>query len=177
MENHMTTDLGYSHKYDNSSNWYYPFTVPEIRESTPQFVPEQTAYLFCQTKRAHLQVREGDRAAESLSLYDGSNKEIGFISSIARDDLKQILAEMASKDDSRIFIEVVAIYRSKVYADFGLLPMTYPSTIDDAPCVSERYTVLWINWEDGIAYRHGIGYIGRDIWEALPLEDVDLVLG
>lgn len=177
LENPMTTDLSYSHKYDHTSNWYYPFTVPEIRESTPQFVPDQTAYLFCQTKRAHLQVREGDQAAGSLSLHDGSNKEIGFISSIARDDLKRILAELASNGDSKTFIEVVAIYRSKVYIDFGLLTRTYPSTFDDAPCVSERYTVLWIKWEDGVAYRHGIGYIGRDIWEALPLEDVDLVLG
>ncbi|KAI4592794.1 hypothetical protein KJ359_010427 [Pestalotiopsis sp. 9143b] len=152
-------------------------SLPEIRESTPQFVPDQTAYLFCQTKRAHLQVREGDQAAGSLFLHDGSNKEIGFISSIARDDLKRILAELASNGDSKTFIEVVAIYRSKVYIDFGLLTRTYPSTFDDAPCVSERYTVLWIKWEDGVAYRHGIGYIGRDIWEALPLEDVDLVLG
>lgn len=177
MEDHIVTDLGYSHKYDHTSNWYYPFTVPEIRESTPQFVPEQTAYLFCQTKRAHLQVREGDQAAGSLSLHNESNEEIGFISSIARDDLKRILAEMTSNDGSKIFIEVVAIYRSKVCINLGLLTRTDFGTFDDAPCVSERYTVLWIKWKDGIAYRHGIGYIGRDIWEALPLEDVDLVLG
>lgn len=39
------------------------------------------------------------------------------------------------------------------------------------------YNVLWVKWEDGIAYRRGVGHIKRETWESMELEDVDLVLG
>lgn len=39
------------------------------------------------------------------------------------------------------------------------------------------YNVLWIKWEDGIAYRRGVGRVKRDQWENMELEDIDLVLG
>ncbi|KAF4503256.1 heterokaryon incompatibility [Fusarium agapanthi] len=40
--------------YGRRSEWYYPFPVSEIKESTPPFMPEQTPYLFCETAQARL---------------------------------------------------------------------------------------------------------------------------
>jgi hypothetical protein len=37
---------------DTPTYWYYPFRMPEINESTPFKVPEQTRYLFCTTWKA-----------------------------------------------------------------------------------------------------------------------------
>lgn len=39
------------------------------------------------------------------------------------------------------------------------------------------YNVLWVKWEDGIAYRRGVGRVKRETWESMDLKDVDLVLG
>lgn len=39
------------------------------------------------------------------------------------------------------------------------------------------YNVLWVKWEDGIAYRRGVGQVKRETWESMELEDIDLVLG
>jgi len=39
------------------------------------------------------------------------------------------------------------------------------------------YNVLWIEWEDGIAFRKGIGRVEKSIWEAQPLEWIDVTLG
>jgi hypothetical protein len=39
------------------------------------------------------------------------------------------------------------------------------------------YNVLWIEWENGIAYRKGAGRIVKAIWEARASEWVDLTLG
>lgn len=39
------------------------------------------------------------------------------------------------------------------------------------------YNVLWVKWEDGIAYRRGVGRVTRETWESMELEDIDLVLG
>ncbi|KAK7985701.1 HET-domain-containing protein [Apiospora saccharicola] len=41
----------------------------------------------------------------------------------------------------------------------------------------EFYNVLWVEWEDGIAYRKGIGRVERSAWERLEKEDISLVLG
>ncbi|EWG53257.1 hypothetical protein FVEG_17082 [Fusarium verticillioides 7600] len=40
--------------YGRLSQWYYPFPVSEIQESTPPFMPEQTPNLFCETVQARL---------------------------------------------------------------------------------------------------------------------------
>ncbi|KAF5555927.1 hypothetical protein FPHYL_8111 [Fusarium phyllophilum] len=41
-------------RYGRPLQWYYPFPVNEIQESTPPFMPEQTPYLFCETAQATL---------------------------------------------------------------------------------------------------------------------------
>ncbi|KAK8071713.1 hypothetical protein PG996_005061 [Apiospora saccharicola] len=41
----------------------------------------------------------------------------------------------------------------------------------------EFYNVRWVEWEDGIAYRKGIGRVERSAWERLEKEDISLVLG
>ena len=39
------------------------------------------------------------------------------------------------------------------------------------------YWLLWVGWEDGIAYRKGVAEIHRSFWDAQALESVSLVLG
>jgi hypothetical protein len=39
------------------------------------------------------------------------------------------------------------------------------------------YNVLWVEWEDGVAYRKGIGKIWAHCWEDLGPQQIDVVLG
>ena len=39
------------------------------------------------------------------------------------------------------------------------------------------YNVLWVKWEDGVAYRKAMGRVESDAWEGLEKEVIDLVLG
>ncbi|KAE8444704.1 hypothetical protein EG329_014362 [Mollisiaceae sp. DMI_Dod_QoI] len=41
----------------------------------------------------------------------------------------------------------------------------------------EFYNVLWVEWEEGIAYRKGCGRVMKSAWEAQNLEWIDLTLG
>ena len=41
----------------------------------------------------------------------------------------------------------------------------------------ELYHVLWIEWEDGIAYRRGLGRVLKAAWDRMATEEIDLVLG
>lgn len=43
--------------------------------------------------------------------------------------------------------------------------------------VQDSYTILWVEWEGGVAYRKAVGWIAKPIWEQLDLKDVNLVLG
>lgn len=39
------------------------------------------------------------------------------------------------------------------------------------------YNVMRVEWEDGIAYRKGIGKVWKDDWEQEQKEDVNVLLG
>ncbi len=39
------------------------------------------------------------------------------------------------------------------------------------------YDMLWVGWEDGVAYRRGAGLVRKDAWEESEKEDIYLVLG
>lgn len=41
----------------------------------------------------------------------------------------------------------------------------------------EFYGVLWVEWDDRVAYRMGCGYIEKGVWDQSGTEEVDLVLG
>ena len=39
------------------------------------------------------------------------------------------------------------------------------------------YNILWIQWQDDIAYRKGVGRVVKDIWDELEAEEVKVLLG
>jgi hypothetical protein len=41
----------------------------------------------------------------------------------------------------------------------------------------EFYNVLWIDWQDGIAYRLGIGRVDKATWEKQATEELEVTLG
>lgn len=43
--------------------------------------------------------------------------------------------------------------------------------------VYEFYNVMWIEWDNGIAYRMAVGRVQKDIWERVAKEEIDVVLG
>ncbi|KAL6917241.1 hypothetical protein FSST1_008736 [Fusarium sambucinum] len=65
-------------------------------------------------------------------------------------------------------LELVAICRCQ-FADI--------ETMDDKIQYKEFYGVLWVEWNDGIAYRKGCGYLKKELWKEQDLEDVNLILG
>jgi len=50
-----------------------------------------------------------------------------------------------------------------------------PSVADGAKY--EFYNVLWVEWEEGIAYRKGCGRVVKHLWDSQDPEWFDLVLG
>jgi len=36
---------------------------------------------------------------------------------------------------------------------------------------------MWIQWEDGIAYRKSVGRVFKHVWDEQELDEIDVILG
>lgn len=43
--------------------------------------------------------------------------------------------------------------------------------------ICEFYNVLWVEYQDGIAYRRACGWVPKHIWDEIALEEKDIILG
>ena len=156
---------------DDCKYWYFPFPVTDIQESTPPFTPDQTSYIFCETKRARLWAHQaGDE--NLLNICDKAGRRIGSLHLHNQRQLKPFPKTVAD-DTPGMQIELVAIYRSRRYENTWNEEQeryTYPQK------VKESYEVLWVEWVDGVAYRLASGHVWKADWEESDLEDVSLIL-
>lgn len=65
---------------------------------------------------------------------------------------------------------------------FPLLGSLYPETLDKnvQPRFAKTLTivhVLWLKWENGVAFRMGIGMVLQEAWDAADADEVDIRLG
>ncbi|KAG8166963.1 hypothetical protein KVR01_002652 [Diaporthe batatas] len=182
-------------KHDSQwwTTWYYPFPVVNFADA-PQVVPKQTSYLFCKTQRARffaspkIAEKKPNERSNVLSLYLGPNEEsIGELQAHNARFVEDLFsAERAGTEasgngpPSLASVEVIVIYES-------LMKQTERKTGDAQDERSDscswrintfhKYAVLWIEWEEGVAYRKGIGHVDKASWQISTPENIDLVLG
>ncbi|KAI1390059.1 heterokaryon incompatibility protein-domain-containing protein [Hypoxylon trugodes] len=166
---------------DETKPWYYPVPIPDISESTPPTIVEQTAYLFCETRRGRLWACRNEDPIEGgniLRLLDAENKQVGTLHSHNEtqsaefpDDV--VDGEHHGEGPAGKEVELVAIYRYKKYSK------TYNKETDGygLPTATNKIAVLWLEWADGVAYRLASGQVDEEAWDKLSLEDVSLVIG
>ncbi|KAK1687882.1 hypothetical protein BDP55DRAFT_726792 [Colletotrichum godetiae] len=151
---------------DDDFSWYWPFSVPDIQESTRPFMPEQTLCISCDTRRARVCAFQAGKENDA-SLYNDENK-IGVLRLHHKDQLESFPSLDAGWAAAKE-VELMAICRVR----------NYERTFDDIRPIAatEEYVVLWVEWIDGVAYRLASGHADKAAWEGLPLEDVSLILG
>lgn len=70
---------------DDCDSWCYPFPVTDIQETTPPFIPEQTPYLFCKTRKTNLWAKkkgdnnESEWGNNKLELCKESGTIVGIL--------------------------------------------------------------------------------------------------
>ena len=162
---------------DDCDSFYFPFPVTDIQESTPTFTPDQTSYIFCETKRARLWAHQAvdekfGMNQNTVAICNKGGRSIGELHLHNQEQLEHFPKTVVN-DAPGMQIELIAIYRSRKYAktfDRKQNRYTYPHT------VTESYQVLWVEWVDGVAYRLASGHVEKADWEGLDLEDVSLIL-
>ncbi|KAF2430904.1 hypothetical protein EJ08DRAFT_670227 [Tothia fuscella] len=167
---------------DDCKSWYFPFPVKHIDTSTKPFMPEQTPYLYCKTKKASLWVWQapgegGNRREDAeniVSLRTMLGNDVGSLH-LHNESQKGRFAKLSEgHKDSSNEVELVATCIVRHYSltwDEELQKYRYPQNTKDT------YNVLWVTWEGGVAYRLANGNVNREDWEGLNMEEVSLILG
>lgn len=157
---------------DGNEPWHWPFPVPDIDESTQPFMPEQAPYICCETRRARVFAFQADKGNEAI-LYSSQDKVIGTLS-LHNEEQLQRFPRLATGWSAAEEVELAAICRARYYEN----PWDQQTQRRTLPLKSwEEYTVLWVEWIDGVAYRLACGHVDKAAWEGLALEDVSLILG
>ncbi|KAL4730852.1 hypothetical protein ACLX1H_002894 [Fusarium chlamydosporum] len=167
-----------SEYYGRPLEWYYPFPVDEVKASTPLCMPNQTQYLFCETFQAQLSGYQQvpDRWEYSIQpeakLCNKYGKVIGKLD-LNDEDSTNRFPEVIDTANIGLQVDVIAICKLKRYTK-----MEREGAMLDLPqTTKDLYLVLWVEWKDGIAYRHASGEVIAEEWEKLDLEKISLILG
>jgi hypothetical protein len=164
-----TPQYFYKHNSDKKAEFWYP--IPIRRAAEEQNALDNFSFISCRTTRCWLDSAENNLEYDSplwLSLRDGAG----------------ILAGVLNVHDLNFSIgtcELISISMGYAYGGSIYNPGLVEERTELVPRSNEErynfYNVLWIEWEDGIAFRKGVGRVEKSIWEAQPLEWIDVTLG
>jgi len=148
-----------------------------MNESTPFKVPEQTRFLFCKTWKASVLLRDrGDW--EKTEVWANDRELRAGRSRIGRMWLhypEQFYGEAGGIENGyrgTASVDVVAISRSTFSGRSG-----GKDEDGESLPLKDRINILWVKWEQGIAYRVASGFVNEEDWNQLDREEIDLVLG
>ncbi|KAL8685313.1 MAG: hypothetical protein Q9218_007845 [Villophora microphyllina] len=170
--------------------WYPVPVLPPNSTCVPQ---PQTAFLFAQTSRAFLytgKIISRNYASEPprVQITNAGDQRVGYLLLHNKNDLADLGfdpengalgLESEVKAKTGKLIELVATCKgySECVLDYTEM---YASSSDEAwvEHIDDCCFVLWIEWEDGVAYRRGCGAVLFETWEnERETELVDLILG
>jgi hypothetical protein len=172
---HNVPQYFYKHNSDETAEFWYPIPMREAAQE--QIALDKFPLISCRTTRCWLDaaVNNLDHARLWLSLRDGAGILAGMLS------IHRPYGSGLGLNTPVGPCELISI--SKGYARGGSgydISLLERFTTLFPKCYEERYefyNVLWIEWEDGIAFRKGVGRVEKSMWEAQPLEWIDVTLG
>ncbi|KAH8650015.1 heterokaryon incompatibility protein-domain-containing protein [Xylariales sp. PMI_506] len=175
--NNAERAVSYRHPSIPDTYFLYPLPIPDPSLSASN--PPQTPLLFCSAPRAWFYATNDFniyRPAVSLRRHNGLLA--GFLN---LHDYKT--QELFPKTGLQEKVELIAISEGfvvtsktrKCHAPQLDELQIYPQLIDGD--FYEFYNVLYIIWENGMAYRKGVGRVFRTAWEEYSTEWVDICLG
>lgn len=190
--------------YKEQENTASAYPLPIASSQSPRLFSAR--YLFCRTRRGYFKSKkfrngEGSRYMESrglldltIMLQDNHGNWIGALNPFL--DLTDLKAPTEGTEYELVVISSGALV-GRIYNNhpwelshgigwghfdvFDMIKKQSPPvgvrTDDSEPSIIEFYYVMWIEWEDGIAYRKGLGRVLKEAWDRETTEDIDLVLG
>lgn len=167
--------LQVSYIYVHSSQPGKPFAFPvPIPEDT--YVPaiEYAPFISCTTRRAWFQAG-GSNLRNSKSPFDrdGHHYLIEVLHEFSNDFVGCLNPQADIQPGDRI--ELIELAECQFGSERDVWRYEYPEM---GPTGNyDFYYVMCIRWEDGIAYRQGVGRIRKDAWLEVQKEEIYVMLG
>jgi hypothetical protein len=179
-ESGITPSYFYKHESDPMTEFWYPIPLADNNESS--VLNPAASLISCRTLRTWLYVGEAINVFEEpcVTIRDKRGRWAGML--YLPEPLPSPPATTKRGTDRKRQCELVMVSRGyspiELFADvLEELEQEEFVTALGASDIYEYYNVLWIEWQDGIAYRKAIGRIEKDIWEREATEWIDLILG
>jgi len=195
QRNDSNRGVVFSHTRRPSLKLLYPFPVPEPCSTSVSISVPQTAYLATQTSRAFLCGKTVENTPHNfksghrlLWLQPKHDQTVGFLH-LNNAEQESLFGRTFSTSSAPNPLELVAISK-------GVSEALFPPESDwevewERICnmrrrhrkhvtrpITDCMFVLWIEWEDGVAYRRACGTVTAEAWEReREKELVDLILG
>lgn len=176
----------YSYTHANYPGRFYKYPIPVLETNKTQPLSRQTQFLSCRTSRAFIRgvLPRGESASPTLQLarhnlthiqlQDEEGNFTGFVTLMQEEDRERF----ANSTPAVIDLELVAIaegwFGIMNFDACGKAANTRQQDFAHRECIH----VLWVQWNDGVAYRKGNGSVTKEVWERIKEKElVDLVLG
>jgi hypothetical protein len=193
---------GSSYLFDDQKNTISAYPLPVSSSQVSRTIPAR--YLFCRTTRGYLKSPKGTRylvLPSSITLQDTNrdsvhsigNLNLNLVQLTFQEPKEQIEFELAVISAGKLIgtaqvVKSTPVNLHYVTLPYGFgwagsnfeLPLGLISSTESTEPVQQLigvYYVLWIEWEDGIAYRKGLGRVFKEAWDRMETEEIDLVLG
>lgn len=163
-----TQNFFFKHALSLKTEFWYPIPMfGERLNDTESSTKTSTGLLYCRTQHARFIVDHELAGGIFLACYCLQDEQGSWAGVLMAHDNTPVQAQSC---------EFIAISRGYTRDGFGFAEWG----LDERPKEGkwyEFYNVLWIRWEDGIAYREGTGRIVKCVWEGEPRESIDVILG
>lgn len=190
-KNSAWTPYHYSHESAPGVKFWHPVSISPDPSSNAK-VSISSRLLYAKTRRGRLWLISAEKHPASFHgwslgprvqvcvrlfskaklevdtvLTNQSGELVGNLDINERDDRDMVSNYERQPEEAGFPCELVAISKGH----------DFPYPMEPKNETYTFYNVLWIKWEDSIAYRRGVGRVKRETWESMELEDIDLVLG
>ncbi|KAK0727622.1 heterokaryon incompatibility protein-domain-containing protein [Lasiosphaeria miniovina] len=167
----------YTHPKNPNALYSYPIPMSSTLNELPGSQPThpQTPLLFFTTTRAWLhgiRYKGNHRPGVTLRCEDGS--WAGFLNLHNYQTARKFPVTGRGE-----MVELLAISTGAVTHD-GYAPQLDEMKMAERPRDGGEYrfvNVLFVTWDDGVAYRQGLGRVLASVWESAERESVDVTLG
>jgi hypothetical protein len=163
----------YKPEFDPETECWYPVPLPHPGENkTPNLL---ASFLSCQTHRAWLFGGEREKwSTIQIFLNDKAGICVGKLT-LLKGSPSNARGSDIRNDILRQPVELIEI-------SCGSVRDGKSDELYGIPCPQQTemllfYHVMWIEWEDGVAYRKGLGSVLKEAWKAQDLEEISLVSG
>ena len=176
--------FGFTHPKAPSQRFNYQLPIADDLVQHSQ-INHGTGYLTFRTKVCRFTFRKEVFNSPYLqgSMYTADETWVGImhdiLTPVSHGDLEPLACEVVCLSSGFVNINrdrLIANYELEWVED-ALPEVKIFSRIRDTADVYHFYNVMWLAWEDGIAYRRGLGRVWKPMWGKQRLKEMDVVLG